>query len=294
MATKPKTNVISFRARRDLTDEEELPISVMPTSPTYSKQTAEVSAVDLSGKPKVLFLVGAGKTGKTTIARYIAEVVNNKGGAAIFAAADPQTRALVNYLDGVAQPDTTDAASTARWLEALLRHLMAVKESSVIDLGGGDTSLQKLLEDVPDLVPALEEAGVAPVAIYTLGPRVQDLSSLGVLEKMGFRPAATALVCNEGVADPLVASDAAFARIKMHSAYRGAVERGAVEIWMPRLDSEVAQDLESKRISFGQARDAISPDGRRVTPLAPFDRSRVRRWLNLMATEMAPIQSWLP
>ena len=86
----------------------------------------------------------------------------------------------------------------------------------------------------------------------------------------------------------------AFARVLRRPEYKAAIERGAVEIWMPRLDPAVAQEIEAKRLSFIQARDAISPKGRTVPPLAPFDRSRVRRFWDEMATDMEPIASWLP
>ena len=37
-----------------------------------------------------------------------------------------------------------------------------------------------------------------------------------------------------------------------------------------------------------------SCDEAEVTPLGPFDRSRVRRWLDIMTAEFGPIMSWLP
>ena len=218
----------------------------------------------------------------------------NQGGSAIVAAADPQNRSLKNYLENVAEPPTNDAAATSRWLEALLRHVMEEKASALVDLGGGDTALHKLLSTVPDLADALDGAGIAPVAVYTIGPRVDDLASLASFEALRFQPAATVLVRNEGLADPMVDRDDAFARVLRHSAYRGAVARGATEVWMPRLDPSVFQELEAKRLSFVQARDGILPEGRKVVPLGPFDRSRVRYWLNLMAAEMEPISSWIP
>jgi hypothetical protein len=171
---------------------------------------------------------------------------------------------------------------------------MEEKASALVDLGGGDTSLHKLLATVPDLAPAMNDAGVAPVAVYTLGPRVDDLAALASFEAMGFRPAATVLVRNEGLTDPATDRDDAFARVVRHSAYKAAVERGAIEVWMPRLDAAVTQEIEAKRLSFAQARDALSPNVRKVAPLGPFDRSRVRHWLSNMAIELAPILSWLP
>ncbi len=73
-----------------------------------------------------------------------------------------------------------------------------------------------------------------------------------------------------------------------------AVANGAIKLWMPRLEAAIAQEIEAKRISFIQDRVAISPDSRKVAPLALFDRLRIRLWLDIIAQEIAPIISWLP
>jgi hypothetical protein len=285
--------VLDFRPNRDFAGEEEVPIGLPPAATQPAAPRTDL-AINLSGKPKVWFTVGAGRTGKTTLIRWAAEIISNNGGSTIYAAADPQNRSLVNYIDGVAQPPTNDALATSRWLEMLLRHAMEQKTSALVDLGGGDTSLHKLLSTFPDLATTLDNAGLVPVAVYLLGPRVDDLAALASFEALGFQPVATVLIRNEGLADPTMDRKDAFARLIRHSAYKEAVGRGAIELWMPRLDPAVAQEIEAKRISFGQARDAQSPKGRKVGPLGPFDRSRVRTWLNTMAMEMAPISSWLP
>lgn len=288
-----KANIIDFRPRRDFAGEDELPVGLPPTS-GLAGAVVRASGIDLSGRAKVWFAIGPGRSGKTTVLRCTAEMSASRGSNPIVAAADPQNRSLANYIDNVAQPPTNDAVATSRWLEALLRHAMEEKASALVDLGGGDTSLHKLLATVPDLAASLEDSGVAPVAVYTLGPRVDDLASLASFEALGFQPTATVLIRNEGLSDPTVDREDAFARLLRHSAYRAAVARGAVEVWMPRLDPAIAQEIEAKRISFVQARDAISPEGRQVPPLGPFDRSRVRRWLSVMEMEFAPIASWTP
>lgn len=294
MATKPKANVIQFRTRPSFEGEDELPVGLPPASAAQSATPRVASEIDLSGKPKIWFSIGPGRSGKTMLLRWAAEMSANQGGTPIVAAADPQNRSLKNYLENVAEPPTNDATATSRWLEALLRHAMDEKASALVDLGGGDTSLHKLLATVPDLGAALEGAGVAPVAVYSLGPRVDDLASLASFEALNFKPGATVLVCNEGLSDPMADREDAFARVMRHSAYRAAIERGATQVWMPRMDAAVAQEIEAKRVSFVQARDALSPEGRKVAALGPFDRSRVRHWLNTMTAEMAPIMSWLP
>ena len=293
MATKPK-NVIDFRPRRDFSGEEETPVGLPPSSASQPMVARSATGLDLTGKPKVWFAIGPGRSGKSMLIRLVAETSAEHGGTPIVAAADPQNRSLKNYLENVAEPPTNDATTTSRWLESLLRHVMEEKASALVDLGGGDTSLHKLLATVPDLAEALDGAGVAPIAVYALGPRVDDLASLASFEALGFKPDATVLIRNEGLSDPTADREDAFARVLRHSAYRRAVDRGAMEVWMPRLDPAVAQEIEAKRISFAQARDALSPEGRKVTPLGPFDRSRVRHWLNLMAAEMSSISSWIP
>ena len=161
-------------------------------------------------------------------------------------------------------------------------------------MGGGDLSMGRLLQDVPDLTASLEDAGVQPVALYTLSPRVDDLGVLAGYEAQGFQPRATALILNAGLADPTMPRDDAFARVLRHSAFRAAVERGAVPLWMPRLDAGVAAEIKGKRLRFGQARDGQAPEGEPSALLGPFDRSRVRKWMAEMQAALAPIRSWLP
>ena len=78
-----------------------------------------------------------------------------------------------------------------------------------------------------------------------------------------------------------------------HSAFKAAVVRGAVPLWMPRLLP--AAEIEARRIHFATARDAIVPEGKRQTPLGGFDRARAASaWLSAMDAEFGVIRSWLP
>jgi hypothetical protein len=279
-----------------LEDEEEVAVMLPPASAAPAARKAGQVGIDLSGTPKLWFVIGPGRSGKTTLLRYVAETIlaAGEGHEAMFVAMDPGNRSLTGFLDGVLQPPTSDATANAKWLEQLIEHTMDNKVSALIDLGGGDTSLGKLLAQVPDLVARLEEAAIAPVAIYTIGPRQDDLTALGGMEAAGFQPKATAIVCNEGLADPTTPRAEAFARILRHSVYRAAVARGAVPLWMPMLDPGVAADIEAKRLHFTDARDAVVPEGRKVAPLGTFDRSRIRQWLEAMNAEFGAIRSWLP
>jgi len=169
----------------------------------------------------------------------------------------------------------------------LLAKVVETKWSAVIDFGGGDTSLPKLVEEIPDLLAVMGEAAIAPVAMYLLSPRVDDLTPLSEMQEAGFQPKATALILNEGRVDTSRDAAREFALLRRHPVYRRAIENGAVEVWMPRLYA--AQQIEARRITYRQA-----AEGAGAPPIGVFDRSRIHRWLAAMDTTFAPVSSWMP
>ena len=221
---------------------------------------------DLSGKAKALMAIGAGATGKTTLLRWVCEqaLLRDSGAGVILATVDPINRELGQYFPTAVAPKSSEPAQVTAWLERLLTTLMEDNQSAAIDFGGGDTSLGRLVHQIPDLATMLDEAHVAPVALYTLSPRPSDLTPLAAMEAAGFKPEATALILNEGRADPTREIGAEFAQIRRHSVYKAALDRGAVEIWMPRLYA--AKAIEDRHISFAHAQDGTMPEGRSAPP----------------------------
>ena len=291
MAQKPKAAVIPLFRNEPVAEEVAVgrPLHGPASEPSV---VPPVAAVDLGERAKVLMVIGSGNVGKTTLLRWLVETMLGRDGQAVIAAVDPENRSLADYFAGVYEPPSFVPAAVAKWLEGFLGFAMERQASAAIDFGGGDTSLGQLVATTPNLVETMEAAGVSPVAIYVVSPRLDDLSPLATFEKGGFRPRATAIVLNEGLADPTKPREQSFGPILRHSVYRDAVARGAVTVWMPRLIP--AAEVELRRIQFAQAADGIIPEGRKLTPLGPFDRARVRQWLGAMATEFQPIASWIP
>ena len=263
-----------------------------PRTVTAAATPTPDNVIDLSGTPKIVFAIGLGGSGKTTFMRWATGEVLARGSKARLVAIDPENRELRDYYEGVLEPPTHDPAGIAQWLKTLLDVSMKEKASALVDTGGGDSAVGSLIERTDDMVKMMQDAGVEPVAIYPLSSRISDLAPLTTMEAAGFKPRATLIILNEGRADPTVPREQSFRRIMQHSAYRAAIDRGAIQLWMPRLF--VAKEIEDRRITFKEARDGIVPEGRKVVPLGVFDRSSVHKWLNLMATEFAPIASWLP
>jgi hypothetical protein len=287
-------NVISLFGARSELEEEEVAVGIEAERTVGRRPTSEVvnSRLDLTGKPKVWFIIGRGKTGKTTLLRFTAEEAVAAERRVLLVDLDRANATLASYFQGVQRPPAGDEAGVTAWLEKLLTFIMTEKAAALIDLGGGDTALRRLVSEVPDLVATLEAAGVAAVAIYMLGPQPDDLAPLATLEAAGFQPAATLLVLNEGLIETPVSREEAFARVLRHSAFKAAAGRGAEAVWMPRLLP--AGEIEARRVLFGQAERGAVREGRKQTPLGPFDQARVRAWLRAMRAEFAGVASWMP
>lgn len=286
---KPKA-LMPFRRRGAGEDETELRVGLPPMRPQAlpGEQAPATRAANLAGRPPVWFLVGPNYSGKTTFARWAAGRMLEAGRTAVLAALDPLNRSLPDFFNAVEQPPSADPSLTAGWLRAFIEHLMRERLPAVVDLGGGDTSLARLVSDLPSLAEAMEEAGVAPVAAYFLGPRVDDLGSLATFEVAGFRPTATALVLNHARVDAGLDPAEAFAATLRHSAFRSVVARGAAVVEMPRLDPpELALEVERRRLHFAAARDGEGG-------LGPLDRAAVRAWMRRMEGAFAPLEAWLP
>jgi hypothetical protein len=244
------------------------------------------TGVDLSGKPKIIFAAGRGKTGKTTLLRWIQEVSIARGGEAILADVDPTNATFSQYFDGVQRPDIDDTAGVTAWLSELIDHCINEKQSAIIDLGGGDTTLRALATEMPGLVTEIEAAGLAPVMLYLVGTQPEDLTPAVTLAERGFTARSQALVFNKFAVPAGQTRKQAFARI------RGLREcehlmASSVALWMPRLFA--ADAIESRRASFFDAHD-----NKANPPLGTLDRTRIKAWLEQMDHRFAGISSWIP
>jgi hypothetical protein len=295
MARKPEAVVVPlFRRGAELEGVPEVEMVSLPRATVSSDLTTRKTDVDLTGLPKTWLLIGPGGAGKTALARWLIHRMIEQGREAVLAALDPANRSLASWFGNVEMPPSKDGAHSARWLREFLEYLMTAKSSAIIDLGGGDVSLETVLTSAPDTHVALETAGLGVVACYVLTPRVDDLNILQTLEAVGFRPKATVIWLNEGRADPTMPREEAFAPIMRHSIFRAAIAHGAVVLWMPALDSDVMQEIEVKRLDFGMARDGQVPEGAKFFPIGGLRRSMVGRWLQRMEQAAMPILSWLP
>ena len=243
--------------------------------------------MDLADKPKLIFVIGRGKTGKTTFLRWVAETALDRNRPFLMADIDPTNASFSSYFPDVSRPSGHDPVEVRSWVQRFIGYAVENKTTALIDLGGGDTALRSLLSEMPSLLAEVEAAGLAVVAYYMCGPQPDDLAPVVTLASHGFAPKARALIFNEGVSDAGLPREQAFAEIQGHPVVQDETKGGSLVLWMPRLFA--AAVVENSRAGFAQARD-----GDASRPINMFDRARVKSWLTAMDQRFSGVASWMP
>lgn len=243
--------------------------------------------IDLSGRPKIIMAAGRGKTGKTTMLRWMAERGLSKGSRFLMADIDPTNASFSAYFPDTVRPDSIEPLAVRRWLQEFLQFALSERMTALIDLGGGDTALRSIVAEMPAFNDMIEDAGHAVAIFYLVGHQPEDMTPIATMADLGFNPAARAIVLNEGTAPIGLPRDRAFARVVSHPLFVDQISTGAVSLWMPRLLA--ADAVEARQASFFAARD-----GKTSHPIGLFDRSRVLHWLDSMDEQFGGVVSWMP
>lgn len=253
----------------------------------------EQVARDLSAFRKAWGLHGEGNSGKTLLARLMGGELLARGQAdsTILAALAPANRNLTWFFQRVMQPESSDTKVTAAFAQRLLSGLAKRGMHGILDFGGGDAAWAALVRAMPALAETYEPQGLAVIAAYVLTPRLADLGFLTTYSEMGYRPSAEALILNLWAAgdDPSV-----FAPMRQHPVYKAALDRGAVEIWLPTLDRKLSGLIERNMMHFRQAMEGVVPEGSKAPVFGPMDRMTVRDWHTQTLEAFAPVATWMP
>jgi hypothetical protein len=258
-------------------------------APNREAEPPIAQGIDLAGKPKVVFAVGRGRTGKTTLLRWITETSVAQGGSPILADIDPSNASFSQYFSNIERPETDEPAGVVRWLQTLIEHCISEKQSAIIDIGGGDTTLRSLATEMPGLSEMMENEGVHPVVFHLFTTAPEDLTPTLTLTDRGFAPKAQAFVFNEFSIEPGKTRGEAFQRLMSQPEFV-TLEKTGIVLWMPTLFA--ADAVEARQSHFFAARDGNLPPGQ--PPLGPFDRNRLRIWLESMDRRFAGVSSWIP
>jgi hypothetical protein len=226
-------------------------------------------------KPVLMVVVGRQRVGKTSFLNALAQYLQERG--AEFAIWDTDQMNTTNNMS-VFHAEASTPASERRedvkaWLEARFLDIAERRYDALLDVGGGDTPLTQLVEDVP-VAAALSELGVRVVVVHVLGPDVADLDYLDRFERNLFTPDAVLIVRNSGLILNGRSNDIAFASLEGHAGLQRAVRSGAALVFLPRL--ACMSEVTDRGLSFAEAMNGkVGTDGK---GLSIFDRLRVRKW----------------
>ncbi|MEA2754392.1 MAG: hypothetical protein QOJ54_681 [Aliidongia sp.] len=285
--TKPTPKVAPFDPAHLGDDEPQFDINPFTPQRAEAGEPPPATGLDLTGKPKIIFAAGRGKTGKTTLLRWIAELALSDERSFLMADIDPTNASFASYFQNVSRPGTDDPVGVARWLQQFIEYAIRHRTSALVDLGGGDTTLRTIATEMPGFADQIEAAGVSPVVFYLAGTQPDDLAPIATLADRAFHPAARAIVLNESAAELGLTRQQAFAHIVRNRVFLQEMTGGTICLWMPRLHAASAVEL--RRSSFSAARDGLTEP-----PLGLFDRARVKVWLDAMARQFQGVRSWMP
>jgi hypothetical protein len=284
--SRPHT-VAPFDLSKVAEEEPQFEVNLFMPRHKNADEQPPAQGIDLTGQNKIIFAAGRGKTGKTTLLRWMAETALATGQPFLMADIDPTNASFASYFEGVSRPDTDNPAGVNRWLQAFIEYAVKHQTTAMIDLGGGDTTLRVLATEMPGFAQQIEEFGLVPVVFYLAGAQPDDLAPMATLAERGFNPRARAIVLNEAAAEIGLSRQQAFMRVVRNRVLLDQLGSGAINLWMPRLHA--ADAVESRRSTFAAARD-----GQTTPPLGPFDRSRVGFWLDAMDKQFQGVMSWMP
>ncbi|MGB5083359.1 MAG: zeta toxin family protein [Methylocystis silviterrae] len=227
-------------------------------------------------RPVLLIAVGRQRCGKTVFLNTTVQFVRAHGGNVVMWNADTmnRTHSLSLFHSDVLEPGSADQEDVKAWLEERFIDMVEKQYDALLDVGGGDTPLARLVDEVP-IVSELEERGVRVVLVHLIGPERADLDYLErFLTESRLAPEATILVLNKGLVLSGRSDGVAFAEVRRHPAFLEAVGGGAVVATLPRLPC--MSQVTDRGLTFLEAMTGIVKPGQ--APMSFFDQSRVKNW----------------
>jgi hypothetical protein len=259
------------------------------SSTLSSTLEASVSAAGADRSPVLAVGFGRGFGGKSTLLSEIAWRAKDQGRSVIVGDFDARSKTLADLFPGAAVPQTEELPDVKTEFSKLLNRMVKERASAVVDFGGGDRFMLEYGRDLR-LVEFCERRGIEPVAIYVLGPEVEDVRHcVSIYEAGYFRPKRTLLVLNEGVIREGRTVVGAFERTMADPGFQRMAADGAVPMLMPRLP---CMDLaKANRISFY---DAATGGG--DNPLDPVEEFMLSDWLTDLEAKRVKlgVAEWLP
>jgi len=247
--------------------------------------------------PVALVKTGRGNLGGSTFLSSIGEIAIYRGTPPILADGDARnpgisvSKALYDKY-GVPRPASEEAAKLREWFADTFGRAAATGQSLVIDVGGGDRTLENWAKD-ENIIKLAEGLGISVTGAFMIGPQQGDTAYLERLwASAAFRPSRAVLVFNEWTVPTGHDPDRIFDEVGNRVAQQDFDGCQTAILRVPKL-SCLPLVLESGLTFHDAAAGKPRPDG---TPLDPFRRAMIQHWIDTIKARIseAGIEDWLP
>lgn len=257
-------------------------------------RVSEMDTIEMVGSvrtaaPKLVIGFGRGSSGKSTLLSETAWRAQNQGRGVLVADFDARSKTLADLFPSAEVARSEELPDVKAEFSKILNRMSKEKTSAVIDFGGGDRFMLEYGRDL-HLVEFCRRRGIEPVAVYVLGPEVEDLRHcLSIYEAGYFRPERFILAMNEGVIREGKTLIGAFERTILDPGFQKMVSDGAKSLLITKLacmDMVKARKLNLYDAAIGEG----------VDPLDPVEEFMVWKWLEDLEAKRQKlgIADWLP
>ena len=227
-------------------------------------------------RPVLFITVGRQRVGKTTFMNVLIQALRKQGAEIVIWNADQlnTTHNLAVFHPDALQPKSSDFEDGKAWLEDRMQDQMERQYDVMLDVGGGETPLSRLVREVP-IVEAAKRRGIRVVLAYVIGPDQADVDYLKHYMKDDlFAPEATLIVMNGGLVLSGRSVVGAFAEISEHPVIEEALDRGAEVVLMPALSC--MSKVTDRGLTFDEAAEGVTKG--KLGRMSFFDQERVAIW----------------
>jgi hypothetical protein len=248
---------------------------------------------ELQFTSSLVWTLGRGIHGKSFWIRFVVDELRNAGHPVTVVDGDRNNPSLSNYFQDVIQPVSAADPDVEDCVRSVTEEMMENPQSpriAVMDFGANDLTLKRISRKLGGFDAYLARGGIRGILVHFLGTDPDDLALLRDMEDGVFAPAATVLILNEALLPPY-GSTRLFEPIMQSPIFRAAVNRGALPIFMPRLEPEAARLVNHHRRNFiAAATRQRGPDG---TCIGPWYSDLIMAWRLTMLENHRPVMEWL-
>jgi hypothetical protein len=237
---------------------------------------SKTSEAYVDRRPILFVCVGRQRVGKTTFLNTMIQALREQGSDLVIWNADLLniTYSLSLFHTGVLEPPSADFEDVQAWLEERIQDQIEGQYDAVLDVGGGESPLRRLVQEIP-IVHTMERRGIRIVLAHVIGPEQADVDYLKHFTTQElFAPEATLIVLNAGLVISGRSAGNAFAAINRHPVLLNALANGAELVMMPPLSC--MSQVTDRGLTFAEAAEGVTKGGH--PRLSFFDQERVAIW----------------